>query len=666
MRRAVLTAAVLLAVLPEAAAAAPFGELPFRPAGGTATCLRATGYPGEVVRSTDTGAEFLQATAAGLVPVAAVTSASHRYACPIAVARPNGAGAVVFTTYEESRSGVAVQVALREPGGAWSTPAEVARVEQFAEKNALAADVSERGDTLVAFVGGEPKKWAIRAARRAPGGAFAPAETVFALGKAPLNLRVAAGVSAGGESVVAWAFQPATGKPRELWASIAPAGGPFATPVKLGTVRSGSPFTLAVGAGGDAVLAFPNGDGMFVAERPPGAGFGAAARVGAANDRLAVFPAAAVGADGGAVVAWQNTFAGTLEGVIRAQPGAFGAPLSLVPESGLKFPKVVLDLFDAFLTDDTGEFFSDSAGPDDQGGLPRALITPDGRALVTAAGVAKRDGIWGAGPQWATVPLSGGAVETQVLGAGLRDAGAIAPLVTADGTAGIAWADNNDDERDGRLHLALEGSPDGTDPPPPSVRVLGPTRRVLAADADLPLTIRCSAACDVRVQLGKGPLAPGETVSLTRAGDKRIRLFGFYTPLATLTGGPVDLSLNYGAPGTRRATAKTVTLHLRRLPDAPVPRALGVIARREGQKIVVTWRSDRGAKPSNFLVYGTPTRKDPTDPLVSVLADGNATGSGRQFSIRLSDPRKTAHYVQIVSRAKGARKTRTTTVRVRG
>jgi hypothetical protein len=664
MRRVLSTAAVLLAVLPASASAAPFGELPFRPAGGTATCLRATGYPGEVVRSTKTGAEFLQATSAGLVPVAAVNGPASR--CPVVAARSNGAGVVAFGASEETRSDVGIHVALREPGGAWSAPAEVAAVQQFAEDQALDADVSERGDALVAFAGGDPKHWGIRAVRRAPGAAFAPAETVFALGKAPLNIRVAARVSAGGEAVVAWAFQPAKGKARELWASIAPAGGPFGAPVKLGTVRSGSPFSLAVGAGGDAVLAFPNGDDMLVAERSPGACFGPAARVGSTNGQLAVLPTAAVAADGGAVVAWQNVFAGTVDGVIRSQPGAFSAPLTLVADPGLKYPKVALDLFTAFLTEDTGEFFSDSAGPDDQGGLPRALITPDGRALVTVAGLDKRDGMWGAGPQWATVPLSGGPVQTQIMGAELRDVGAIAPLVTADGSAGIAWADNNDDERDGRLPLALEGAPDVAVPAPPGVRVLGPARRVLAADADLGLMIRCSAACDVRVQLGKGLLAPSESFSLGRAGEKKIRLFGFFTPLATLRGGPVPLTLRYGAPGTRQATAKTVTLQLRRLPDAPVPRALGVVARREGQKIVVTWRSDRGAKPSNFIVYGTEKRKDPIDPLASVIADGNATRSGGRFSIRLSDPRRTAHYVQIVSRAKGARKTRTTTVRVQG
>ena len=111
-----------------------------------------------------------------------------------------------------------------------------------------------------------------------------------------------------------------------------------------------------------------------------------------------------------------------------------------------------------------------------------------------------------------------------IAGAGLRGVGSLTPLLTADGTAGIAWADNNDDEGDGRLHLALEGVPGVAVPAQPDVRLAGPTRRVLAADADLGLTIRCSAACDVHVQLGKGLLAPSANVSLTRAGEKQVKL----------------------------------------------------------------------------------------------------------------------------------------------
>ena len=63
MLRTLLPALGLLVLVPAAASAAPFGELPFRPVSGTATCLRATGAPGELVRSTRNGAELLQAGA---------------------------------------------------------------------------------------------------------------------------------------------------------------------------------------------------------------------------------------------------------------------------------------------------------------------------------------------------------------------------------------------------------------------------------------------------------------------------------------------------------------------------------------------------------------------------------------------------------------------------
>ena len=43
-------ALLMLASLPAAADAAPFGELPVQPVAFPARCLRATGAPGEVMR----------------------------------------------------------------------------------------------------------------------------------------------------------------------------------------------------------------------------------------------------------------------------------------------------------------------------------------------------------------------------------------------------------------------------------------------------------------------------------------------------------------------------------------------------------------------------------------------------------------------------------------
>ena len=319
---------------------------------GAATCLRATGYPGEMVRSTPTGPQFLQAGPGGLVPVADIKSSTDRFApCPEAAARPNGAGVVAFSAASLDRSGSSVRAALREPGGSWGAPAEVTPGTQFVDGHPLAADVSERGDALVAFAGGEPKHWAIRAVRRAPGGAFGAPETVFSAGKgASSTMRVAAGLSATGEAVVAWSFQPADGKPRELWAAVAAAGTAFGTPARIGTLRDGSPFSLAVGADGTALVAFPGRhDDVLVAERAAGASFGPASRVGTAGDRLATYLTVAIRADGGAVVAWQSVLAGKLQAVLRAQRGPFSAPVTLAPDSGLRIPKEILALYDAFV-----------------------------------------------------------------------------------------------------------------------------------------------------------------------------------------------------------------------------------------------------------------------------------------------------------------------------
>jgi hypothetical protein len=252
----------------------------------------------------------------------------------------------------------------------------------------------------------------------------------------------------------------------------------------------------------------------------------------------------------------------------------------------------------------------------------------------------------------------------------------ITPVLTAEGTPAIAWADNNDHSRDGRLHLALEGVADGIDPAAPRVRLIGRTHRVLEPNEDLRFTVRCTAACAVQVLLGGGLLAAEADVSLTRAGEQRIKLDSQSAPLATLKGGPVKLLVRYGAPGARRATEKTLTLQLRRLPDAPRPRVLGAVARRDGKAIVVTWHTDRDAKPSNFLAYPTTTRTRPLDPFDAFYLSGalgsqvngnpsGVTGSGRNFSVRLEGDVAGARYVTIVSHVKDARRTDATAVRVR-
>ena len=69
MRRLSLLIAAAVALLaPGGAAAAPFGELPSGRSRGAATCLRATGAPGELVRQTKASVVLLRADASGLTP----------------------------------------------------------------------------------------------------------------------------------------------------------------------------------------------------------------------------------------------------------------------------------------------------------------------------------------------------------------------------------------------------------------------------------------------------------------------------------------------------------------------------------------------------------------------------------------------------------------------
>ena len=156
-----------------------------------------------------------------------------------------------------------------------------------------------------------------------------------------------AGMSASGEAVVAWSFQPRGGAPRELWAAVAAPGAAFGAPVRIGAPRGGSPFELAVGGGGHALLAFASGDDLLVAERAPGADFGAATRVGEAKDRFAVFPAAAVRADGGAVVAWQGRSTPASRPSCARVPAPFGAPLTVAPPPKLTIARDRLRLVPA-------------------------------------------------------------------------------------------------------------------------------------------------------------------------------------------------------------------------------------------------------------------------------------------------------------------------------
>ncbi len=477
MRIAALTLA--LAVLaPASASASPLGEPPSTPVSGAATCLRATGVPGELVRWTSTGARFLQASAAGFTNGAEVRAGGEAIGCPAVAAQPNGAGVLAFAALDESEAPL-LRTSLRDPAGSWSAPAPLEGARAFSPP---AVAVSERGDAVILWAeqagGVDEEAYRVRAARRSAGGAFGAPHTLATV-KHALYPQLLAGVSAGGEAIVTWtAVSTASGASLQpigaAATAIAPPGAPFGPPSRTGGV---SVAALAVAPDGRALLALAGGNEIRVAERAPGQAFGAPVRAGDAPDLLGVAPVAALRSDGGAVVAWQAVAAQSLTAITRTGPGAFGAPTVLARPQWLGPDPLTTALSRVLST------ALDSSATDTEPGAVRAVIAPDGRALMTWGGLRARSGItsWLA-PRMAALPLAGGHVDVQALGGPLRDAGSIAPLLLASGAPAVAWTDNGPglSSPQGRLRLALEGVPTAPDPPAPALTVGSPRKTLLS------------------------------------------------------------------------------------------------------------------------------------------------------------------------------------------
>jgi hypothetical protein len=232
----IVTLALALAVLaPATANAAPVGELPFAATGAAATCLRATGAPGELVRSSRTGARFLQAGPAGIAESGFVETGTPQAECPQVASRPNGAAVI-------AQAGSGLWVATRDsdtPPGAWSKPAKLAP-----DASRAAVAIADSGAAVVAWIEpGSTDRFTVKAMRRPAGGAFGPAET---LGEArssseyALEGSVRAAIAADGEALVLWTQPPSdrdTGR-MPVNVSIAPPGGAFAAAQRVGLTQS--------------------------------------------------------------------------------------------------------------------------------------------------------------------------------------------------------------------------------------------------------------------------------------------------------------------------------------------------------------------------------------------------------------------------------------------
>ncbi len=613
-----LVALVLLFAAPVSASAAPFGELPFRPVEGSATCLQATGVPGELVRWTRDGVEFLHARADGLAAAGTLAIGSTNR-CPAVASHAGGAAVVAASTTE------GVRVAVREPGGTWGAPVTLAATDS----NLPEVAINARGDAVVLWseIPPDDRSLRLRGARRAAGGSFGPIET-FATGDTVSGLVGA--VTGTGET-----FVLVNGED-DVRVTSAPSGTPFPPARRLARSFSGE-SAIAATTDGRVLAAVVTDDGLSVFEREPGGDF-----VRRPLIRDAGFGSVDVVLrdDGAAVITWG--FSTSVTAMVRSGPGAFGASAAFAEERpprpdrdkgfglGVSIPE-------------------DGEPPYERQTPPRAALGADGRALVAW-------GIESSGVRAATVTASGQS-ERQALATPIRDQAGMTPLVLPDGRRAIAWTDttaiSSVPPYAGRLHLALENASTEA-APAPEIRIGAPRDRSLRPAQVLVLPVRCSAACDLRGIADDDPSDdPG--ASLDGPGTAVLRLRPSSTPIAPARPGPLRVVVRWSAPGSSTVRSVTENVRLRRLPAPRLPRILDVRARRlSGGRVQVRWRTDGPTIDAIWYVYGSRVADLKRDKDYVSFAVAPA-GNRRNHRVVLKDARRARHAVVALSARFGSR-----------
>jgi len=579
MRLLLALAFLLVAAAP--AHADPFGELPFHAVHGAATCVRATGAPGEVARWTEDGFELLRADAAGLTPAATV-KLGRAAGCPSFAGQPSGAAIAALVSKGGAR------VVLRDPGGGFGTPV---RLPIPAELEDIAVAVSPRGDAVVALLVSQKRSARVLAYRRAPGGAFGKPERVAELAVRPFFAGIEAGIDGAGRVTLAWSGEGASiGTPVETASALS--GVAFGTASRIGTAApSDDEPSLSVAPDGRALIAYESEDtGVTVAERPPGEErFGAPASVVPGRESALGTVALALADGGAAVVAWHTEGLKTSGGVrvsTRAAAGPFGAPRDVAPGRPLKFG--------------FGESFSlvTSSGPPQDDPRLQAAIAGSGALLTWPE--PSPGAVYGAAGA-----LAGGPFTRAPLGGPVRPAVSLAPLVLADGRAAVVWADDDLElgvlpTGHGRLHLAAAGAPPAADAPAPRVTVLPQPRQTLRVDEPILVRLRCAAACDVHAATSHGRRSTEDVASRASAGRLTLKIVGF--GLLTRRTTRVAITLRASAPGARTSRTQRIRVPLRVRPSPPLPPLLDVRVRRSGDDLVVTWRTSFVARRAVFDV----------------------------------------------------------------
>ena len=516
MRRALIAAALVLAA-PGTAVAAPFGELPFRPVSGAATCLRATGAPGELVRWVRDGAEVLEARPDGLVPVTTVGLGKLRD-CPSAAADAGGAGIVAGPT----ASGI--RIALREPGGAWGEPITIGA----SLAGGVEVAISARGDAVVTWLESASLETArVRVARRSAGGSFGAPEQIGA----PVEYeQLSAAVAGNGEAFVAITDE------HGLRLASARPDAPFGPARQMVEDRffSGEP-ALAVAPDGRA-LAGDDDDG----------------RLGPVRARTGRRLRPPAGDPGGELVGLDRARAAR-----RGRRWSPGSPparrpvLAMVRDGVAPFGAPVLVFRDEPKPNASG-LLAFGVGVADEG-PPRG--GSDAPACRTGSRRPRAARVGDGGPR---DPRGDRHVcrphrPPPARQPGPRPAG-VTPLLLGGGARAIAWSDGNGifstPPYAGRLHLAIEGVAEAPAAAAPELVVGTPRDRTLRPSQALVLPVSCRAACDIHASIVRQTAEP--TLSLARAGTALLRFAPSFRALASPRGTPIRSC----CAGARRAHAK--------------------------------------------------------------------------------------------------------------
>jgi hypothetical protein len=648
MRRIALLATVLCAAL-----AAPSGAWVETarydvPGGGLADCLRAAG-PGQLALLEPTlHASMPMAlldVGAGTDPpaVTASTTLGPLDDCPY-VATTAGAPSLLVATVDDShghRTGTTLRAAT--PGAA---PATIARTAGFVLGVSAAAAPS--GAAVVAWTEvrlGDFTRLHLLAATRPPGQTrFDPATTLD--DDMSTDTTPATGIDDAGEATVAWlhSLQGRSGGDLVRVAD-APSGGRFAPPQTAGSAL-GRNVALVVTPQGRALLAADGLRSLQAYERLPGAP--RFARVPLPPTGSSGELATAMSPDGGAVIGYRSDR--SVRALVRPAGGAFRDGGTIQPMAAPRSGAAFVSFASARAR----------APSDGEGGRLTAALQPDGDALLTWAD----DALDGDGPSAhvARGTLADGFGAPTRLGSPCRMAAAARPLLLPDGTLGVAWSDDargvvlGDGTRArsrGSVHVALQARPPGIAQPlhlpaAPrlSARLVGPP--VLGTAQPLRIRIRCAAACDVRAgatarsvpqphwgfssNSGGSPLALGASTELAARESAVLTLDpidGFN--VAGVHGRPrspiVLLACTPGGPAAQRVQLAPPRIRAPR----PAPRVVDLVARLEGRRMRVTWRTTVPAHATRFILYAIGRRGD-------TVARATFAGRGRVRFARLLRP----------------------------